>query len=126
MRMSAARFLAQWIVTFIAVLAMSIILPVIGFPELRYTSLTSVAIFAAVLAILNAFVKPVLQILTCPINILTLGLFTLVINALMFLVADRLAGGAFAGHNIGFGVSFVAALVVSIASIFVGLFVKDD
>ena len=50
-------------------------------------------IAGAVLGILNWLVKPVLQFLTLPITILTLGLFLLVINGLMVLAADALVGG---------------------------------
>lgn len=50
-------------------------------------------IVAIVLAILNVFVKPILVILTLPVTILTLGLFLLVINALIILLADKLVDG---------------------------------
>ena len=64
-------------------------------------------IVAVVLAILNLLVKPVLVILTLPVTILTLGLFLLVINALIILLADKLIDG--------FGVaSFWTALLFSI------------
>ena len=118
--------LTQLVVTFIAVLAATFILPEIGFPDLRYSSLTDLAIFAAVLAILNAVVRPVVKVLTCPINIMTLGLFTLVINAIMFILADRLVQDAFAGPALGFVSAFVAALVVSVVSTLAGLFVDND
>ncbi|WP_138434973.1 phage holin family protein [Winogradskyella algicola] len=64
-------------------------------------------IVAIVLAILNLFVKPVLIILTLPVTILTLGLFLLVINALIILLADKLIDG-FAVN------SFWTALIFSI------------
>lgn len=50
-------------------------------------------IVAIVLAILNLLVKPILVILTLPITVVTLGLFLLVINALIILLADKLIGG---------------------------------
>ena len=54
---------------------------------------TSAIIFALVFAVLNAIVKPLLVILTIPITIITLGLFLLVINALIILLADKLMTG---------------------------------
>src|SRR5690606_23704955 len=51
---------------------------------------TSAIIFAVVLSLLNLIVKPILSILTLPINLLTLGLFSLVINAVIILLADYL------------------------------------
>ena len=80
-------------------------------------------IVAVVLALLNLLVKPILVILTLPVTILTLGLFLLVINALIILLADKLIDG--------FGVtSFWTALLFSILlSILQSLlqsFLKDD
>ena len=53
----------------------------------------SAIIVAIILAVLNLFVKPILVIFTLPITILTLGLFLLVVNALIILLADKLIGG---------------------------------
>lgn len=50
-------------------------------------------VVAAILALLNIFVKPILLILTLPVTVLTFGLFLLVINALIILMADGLVGG---------------------------------
>ena len=68
---------------------------------------TGAIIVALVLAILNLFVKPILIIFTLPVTILTLGLFLLVINALIILLADKLIDG-FAVN------SFWTALIFSI------------
>jgi putative membrane protein len=53
----------------------------------------TVVIVALVLALLNAFLKPILVLLTIPITIITLGLFLLVINILIVMLADYLVGG---------------------------------
>ena len=47
---------------------------------------------ALVFGLINALIKPVVSIVTCPINVLTLGLFTLIINALMLMLTDALSG----------------------------------
>lgn len=62
-------------------------------PGVWVSSFGTALLVAVVLAILNALVKPVLVILTIPITILTLGLFLLVINALIILMAEGLIGG---------------------------------
>jgi len=68
---------------------------------------------AAVLGILNAFFRPVLIILTLPINILTLGLFTFVINALMLMMAS----GVISGFTVsGFWAAVFGSLIISLAS----------
>ena len=54
---------------------------------------TSAIIFAIVLGLLNLIVRPILSLLSLPITILTLGLFSLVINALIILLADRFTEG---------------------------------
>ncbi len=54
---------------------------------------TSAIIFAVVLGLLNLIVRPILSLLSLPITILTLGLFSLVINALIILLADRFTEG---------------------------------
>ena len=54
---------------------------------------TSAIIFAVVLGLLNLIVRPILSLLSLPITILTLGLFSLVINALIILLADKFTEG---------------------------------
>lgn len=78
---------------------------------------------ALVLGLLNAFFRPLLLILTLPVNLLTLGLFTLVINGLIFYMAAWLVKGF---HVTGFWSSFVAALVFSIVSYILNLLIHSD
>jgi putative membrane protein len=82
----------NWIVRLllnaVAVLLLSYLLPGIA-----VSSFWSALIVAVVLAILNAIIKPILIVITIPITLLTLGLFLLVINAFIILMADSLIGG---------------------------------
>jgi putative membrane protein len=78
---------------------------------------------ALVLGLLNAFIRPLLLILTLPVNLLTLGLFTLVINGLVFYMAAWLVKGF---HVAGFWSAFVAALVFSIVSYILNLLIHSD
>ncbi|MDO4905740.1 MAG: phage holin family protein [Lautropia sp.] len=68
---------------------------------------------ALIIALLNTFIRPVLFILTLPINVLTLGLFTLILNGLMFWVTSRLVDGF---TITGFWWAVLAALIYSIVS----------
>jgi len=78
---------------------------------------------AAVLGILNAFFRPVLLILTLPVNIVTLGLFTFVINALLL----KMASGVISGFDIhGFWAAVLGALVISVVSWFLNSFVSGQ
>ena len=82
---------------------------------------------ALVFGVLNAAVRPVLWFMTLPLLIITLGLFTFVLNALMLwltgAISDRLGLGF---HVAGFGAAFLGALVVSIVSFMLSLFVGPE
>jgi len=70
-------------------------------------------VFAVVLGLLNAFLRPILLLITCPINFITLGLFTFVVNALVFWLAARLMSGY--GMNVeGFTGALIGSLAVTI------------
>lgn len=71
-----------------------------------------------VIGLLNTFVRPVIILLTLPVTMLTLGLFTLVINGMMFYLASHLVSGF---HVTGFGAAFVAALLYSVFSFVLNL-----
>jgi putative membrane protein len=86
------------------------------------------AAMAVILGLVNAVVRPILKLLTCPLVVLTLGLFTLVINALTLWLSSLIAVRWF---NLDFHVeTFWAALlgsvIVSIVSVVLSIFVKDD
>ncbi len=73
-------------------------------------------ITALALAVVNALVKPLVVCISLPFQIVTLGLFTLVINALMFWLALWLSSMAGSAVTPGFGAAFLGALIVSIVS----------
>ncbi len=79
-------------------------------PGIEFTSFWSALIASLVLGLLNALIRPLILLLTLPINILTLGLFTLIINALMFWIASNIVRG----FNItDFTSAFFGALIYS-------------
>ncbi|MDX1271404.1 phage holin family protein [Bizionia paragorgiae] len=80
-------------------------------------------IVALVLSILNLFVKPILVILTLPITILTLGLFLIIVNALVILLADNLISG-FAVDGIWWAVLF--SILLSVLQSLLHSFLNDD
>lgn len=96
------KILAEWILKSLILLITSYIVP--GF---RIESYTTAFLVALVLGVLNLLVKPVLLLLTLPINILTLGLFTFIVNALLLMIASSLV----AGFRID---SFLTAIIASI------------
>ena len=78
---------------------------------------------AIVLALVNTFLRPLVVILTLPINILTLGLFTLIINGAMLELVSWLIP---AFHVDGFWTAVGGALVISIVSCLLNLFLRPD
>lgn len=78
---------------------------------------------AAILGILNAFFRPIALILTLPINILTLGLFTFVINAVML----KMASGVIGGFEVrGFWPAVIGSLIISLVSWAVNTFISES
>ncbi|MCM4164976.1 MULTISPECIES: phage holin family protein [unclassified Arenibacter] len=102
----------------IAVVILSKILPGVG-----VDSYTTAIIVAIVLSLLNFIVKPVLVILTLPVTILTLGLFLLIINAIIILLTDYFIDG-FQVNNIWWALLF-SLLLSLLQSIFYS-FLNDD
>ena len=85
-------------------------------------------VMALILGLVNAIIRPILKIMSCPFIILTLGLFVLVINASMFLLASRIAQNWF---NVGFYVDdFISAvfgsLIVSFITIVINGIIKEE
>ena len=78
---------------------------------------------AALLGILNAFFRPILIILTLPITILTLGLFTFVINALLLMMASGVIGGL---EVQGFWAALMGSLVISLISWLLSSFINEQ
>jgi len=86
-------------------------------------SYTTAIIVAVVLSILNLLIKPILVILTLPITILTLGLFLLIVNALIILLADKLIDG-FSVSSLWTAVLF--SILLSIFQSILHSLIKED
>lgn len=105
--------LIKWILFSFALLFVAWVVP-----GITIVSFGAAFLAAFVMGLVNIFIRPILIILTLPINILTLGLFTFVINALMFLLIAKLVTG--------FSVSdFWAALLGSILLSILSLFINN-
>ena len=78
---------------------------------------------AAILGVLNAFFRPILIILTLPINILTLGLFTFIINALLL----KMASGVISGFDVrGFWAAVFGSVIISVVSWALSSFINSQ
>jgi putative membrane protein len=96
-------------------------------PGIHAGSVTSVLLIALVFGVLNALVRPLLKLLSCPLLILTLGLFTLVLNAAMLLLTAWLGQAFGIDFRVdGFWPAFIGALVVSVVSVVLSWILIDD
>jgi putative membrane protein len=116
------KFVLRWLITGIALYAAVQLVPGITY-EGGWTTLAGMAL---IVGLLNAFVRPLLALMSCPLIIVTMGLFILVLNAAVFLLAARLASVFGVSFFVsGFGSAFWGALVVGIVSFFMNLWVRD-
>jgi len=109
--------LLRWFVLTVAILTACWLLD-----GIRVNGIFPALLAAALLGILNAVFRPILILLTLPVNILTLGLFTFVINALMLMIVSAVIPG----FDIqGFWTAVVGALIISVVSGILNLFIGD-
>ncbi len=102
------KIIIHWIVSAVAILIAAYVLP-----GVHVTGFVAALILALVLGIINAFLRPLLIILTLPVTILTLGLFVLVINAALVMLAAYVVPGFTVD---GFWYAFFFAIVLAVVS----------
>jgi putative membrane protein len=88
---------------------------------------TSIVALAFIFGLVNALLRPLLTFLTCPLIIVTLGLGTLLINTFLFWLSGQIGNAFGVGFTVdGFWSAFLGALVVSIVSIVLSIFIPDE
>ena len=112
-----ARILIRWLILTAAILAAAYLVD-----GIVVTGFWAAFFAAAILGLLNVFFKPLLIILTLPVNILTLGLFTLVINAVLLKIASALIAG-FDVH--GFWPAVFGAVIISVVNWLLSTLISD-
>lgn len=120
------KLLFRWVINALALFAAAWIVPGIIVDD--GNGWVVYAAMAVILSLVNAFIRPLLKLLTCPLILLTLGLFTLVINAVTLLIASRIANSLFeVGFYIdGFWPAFWGGIIVSLVSVVLSILVDDD
>ena len=109
--------LLRWLILTFAIMTAAYL-----FSGIHVSGFGSALIAALVLGVLNAFFRPILLILTLPINVLSLGLFTFVINAVLLLMTSGVIGGLVVD---GFGSALFGSLIISLVSLLLSSFVSD-
>jgi putative membrane protein len=119
------KFFLRWTINAIGLYLAVLLLPGI---DLR-SDLVSIIWLALIFGVVNALFGPVLKLLTCPLILLTLGLFTLVINTFLFWLTSVI------GQSFGLGLiisdpiwwnAFLGGLIVSVVSVAMSLILKDE
>jgi putative membrane protein len=111
-------FIFRWAITTVAVMVAAAIIS-----GIRYDSTASLIGAALLLGILNAFVRPILLLLTAPLIVLTLGIFIFVVNGLMLLLVNQFVHGF---HVDSFGSAFWGAIWISIVSWILSAFFRGS
>lgn len=107
----------RWLILTVAIMVTSYLLK-----GIYVSGFFSALLAAAILGVLNAFFRPVLIVLTLPINILTLGLFTFIINAALLMMVS----GVISGFEVtGFWPALFGSLLISIVSSLLSSFISD-
>ncbi len=117
------KFFLRWLIN-----AAAVTLAVVIVPGIEYRGDWLGVVWLALIAgLLNAFIRPVLKFLTCPLIVLTLGLFTLIINTFMFWLTSAIGQSFGIGITVdGFWAAFWGGVVISIVSIFLSLVLRDE
>ncbi len=109
--------LIRWLVLTAAIVFASYVIE-----GIQVKSFFSALFAAAVLGILNAFFRPILIVLTLPVNILSLGLFTFIINAMLL----KIASGVISGFEVyGFWSAVFGSLLISVVSWILSSFISE-
>ena len=118
------------IIARILINAVALAVVVYLFPNMSISNgVIGLLLVAVIFGLVNAFIRPLVKLFSLPITCLTLGLFTLVINALMLLLTDLLSGFLLSITGTlweRLGTAFIAAIIISLVSGVLSWFIKDD
>ena len=117
------KFILRWIINAVALFLAVYIVPGVNLQG----GVISVIWLALIFGLINAFLRPLLKLLTCPLIFLTLGLFTLLINTFLFWLTSQVGQAFGIGFTInGFWPAFFGGLVVTVVSVILSLILKDE
>ena len=121
------KLILRWVITALAIAAAAWIVPGISVTAGDNGALLTLAVVAIVLGLINAFIRPLVSLLSCGFIVLTLGLFTLVINAFMLwltsYVAQNWLGVGFVVQD--FWSALLGSIIISLVSFVLSMFVSD-
>ena len=117
------KFILRWIINAVALFLAVYLVPGVNLQG----GVISLVWLALIFGLINAFLRPLLKLLTCPLIFLTLGLFTLLINTFLFWLTSQVGQAFGIGFTIsGFWPAFLGGLVVTVVSVILSLILKDE
>ena len=117
------KFILRWAINAVALYLAVYFVPGVNL-EGGFVSLIWLAL---IFGLINAFLRPLLKLLTCPLIFLTLGLFTLLINTFLFWLTGEIGQAFGIGFTVaGFWPAFLGGLVVTVVSVIMSLILKDE
>ncbi len=118
------RFILRWAINAVALYAAIVLVPGI---QPQSTNLLSILVLALIFGVINTLLRPFLTLLTCPLILLTLGLFTLVINTLLFYLAGLVGTYFNAGFTVAnFWSALLGSIIVSVVSIALSMLLREE
>jgi putative membrane protein len=118
------KFLIRWVITIVALVIAAVIIS--GIRVADTNAWIAFAVMALILGLINAVVRPVLQLLSIGFIILTLGIFLLIINAFTLWLSSLLARALGIGFFVdGFWAAFWGSIIVSLVSWLLSVFIRD-
>lgn len=117
-----SKLLVRWLINAVALYIAAALVPGIE----RTGDWVSLALVALLFGVVNALLGPILKLLSCPLILLSLGVFTIVINAALLLLTSSLSDSLNLGFRVnGFWPAFLGALVISVVSFVLSIVLKD-
>jgi len=129
-RYNVGRLLISWFINAVALAVAAYVVPMVvpeGIVIAGEPAWLSVAIAALIFGLVNALIRPLLKLVTCPLILLTLGLFTLIINGLMLWLTSWIGQQFDVGFVVnGFWAALLGALIVTVVSFFLSLVFREE
>ncbi len=120
------RLILRWAINAVAIWAAISLMDGRGL-DIMASGWAPILVLAVIFGLLNALVRPVIELLTCPLIILTLGLGTLLINTLLFWLTGLIGAQFEVGFTVdGFWPAFWGALIVSLVSMALTMLLRDE
>ena len=124
------KLLLRWVINAVAIAVTIMVVPGIrGGSADNALSIDPVSLMAVALifGLINALIRPILKLLSCPLVLLTLGLFVFIINAVMLLLTSAIAQGLGLQFYVdGFIPALIGSIIISLISIVLNMFVRDE